>query len=96
MTKNAWRRKWSNHATTIGVKDPAETEIAEDVDEDDDDDADVKPLPENGGNLFVCQSAEQRWLLSCYDNEIAFLDATYMTTQYTLPLFFLVVKTNVD
>ncbi|XP_047141341.2 uncharacterized protein LOC124816267 [Hydra vulgaris] len=31
-----------------------------------------------------------------YGNELAFLDATYRTTRYALPLFFLVVKTNID
>ena len=31
-----------------------------------------------------------------YGNELSFLGATYKTTRYALPLFFLVVKTNVD
>ena len=31
-----------------------------------------------------------------YGNELVLLDATYKTTKYTLPLFFLVVKTNVN
>ena len=63
----------------------------------DDDDAEIKLLSKNGGHyLFIYQSAEQRRLLSRYGNEISFLDATYRTTRYTLPLFFLVVKTNVD
>ena len=31
-----------------------------------------------------------------YGNELSFLGATYKTTHYALPLFFLVVKTNVD
>ena len=97
-----WKEEQPNsrifyRATTIAVEDSAETKIGEDVDEGDDDDADVKLLAENGGNfLFVYQSGEQRRLLSRYGNEIAFLDATYRTTRYTLPLFFLVVKTNVD
>ena len=29
-------------------------------------------------------------------NEICLLDATYKATRYVLPLFFMVVKTNVD
>ena len=29
-------------------------------------------------------------------NELTLLDATYRTTRYALPLFFLVVKTNID
>ena len=31
-----------------------------------------------------------------YGNEICLLDATYKTSRYALPLFFLCVKTNVD
>ena len=31
-----------------------------------------------------------------YGNEMILLDATYKTTRYALPLFFMVVKTNVD
>ncbi|XP_065664303.1 uncharacterized protein LOC136086019 isoform X3 [Hydra vulgaris] len=46
--------------------------------------------------LFVYQSLWQQELLLRYGNEIVLLDATYRTTRYSLPLFFLVVKTNVD
>ena len=35
-------------------------------------------------------------LLKKYGNEMCLLDATYKTTRYALPLFFLVVKTNAD
>ena len=35
-------------------------------------------------------------MLKKYGNEMCLLDATYKTTRYALPLFFLVVKTNVD
>ena len=35
-------------------------------------------------------------LLRRSGNEMCLLDATYKTTHYALPLFFLVVKTNVD
>ena len=45
--------------------------------------------------LFVHQSAWQRRLLKRYGN-ICLLDATYKTTRYALPLFFLVVCTNGD
>ena len=45
--------------------------------------------------LFVHQSAWQRRLLKRYGN-ICLLDATYKTTRYALPLFFLVVRTNGD
>ncbi|XP_065679986.1 uncharacterized protein LOC124806407 isoform X2 [Hydra vulgaris] len=46
--------------------------------------------------LFIYQDAWQQRLLLRYGNELAFLDATYRTTRYALPLFFLVVKTNID
>ena len=48
------------------------------------------------GLLFVHQTKEQGRLLERYGNELSMLDATYKTTRYSLPLFFLVVKTNVD
>ena len=46
--------------------------------------------------LFVCQSKWQKYLLQRYGSELILLDATYKTTRYSLPLFFLTVKTNVD
>ena len=48
------------------------------------------------GLLFIHQSKDQRRLLERYGNEICMLDATYKTTRYSLPLFFVVVKTNID
>ncbi len=45
--------------------------------------------------LFVYQADWQRRLLLRYGNDLVLLDATYKTTQYALPLFFLCVKTNV-
>ena len=35
-------------------------------------------------------------LIKRYGNELILLDATYKTARYVLPLFFMVVKTNVD
>ena len=46
--------------------------------------------------LYVHQTAQQRRLLERYGDDLVCLDATYKTSQYSLPLFFLVVKTNVD
>ena len=46
--------------------------------------------------LFAHQTAWQRHLMSRYGNEIMLLDTTYKTMRYELPLFFLVVKTNVN
>lgn len=69
-----------------------------DSNEEDLDENDEVKITENDGNsiLFVYQSEWQQRLLARYGNEMAFLDATYRTTRYALPLFFLVVKTNVD
>ena len=46
--------------------------------------------------LFVYQSVEMKEMFHRYGNELVLLDATYKNTKYTLPLFFLVVKTNVN
>lgn len=46
--------------------------------------------------LFAHQTAWQKQLMIRYGNEITLLDATYKTMRYELPLFFLVVKTNVN
>ena len=46
--------------------------------------------------LFVHQSKEQKRLMRKYGNHIGLLDATYKTTRYAIPLFFVVGKTNVD
>ena len=45
--------------------------------------------------LFVHQTSWQRSMLQKYDNESCLLDATYKTSRYALPLFFLCVKTSV-
>lgn len=65
---------------------------------DEDDDAEEVVEVDGGveGLLFVHQTKWQRRLLKRYGNELSLLDATYRTTKYALPLFFLVVKTNVD
>ena len=44
--------------------------------------------------LLVFQSDWQRRLLAKYGKEMVFLDATYRTTRYALPLFFICVYTN--
>uniref|UniRef100_A0A7M5VBX8 Uncharacterized protein n=1 Tax=Clytia hemisphaerica TaxID=252671 RepID=A0A7M5VBX8_9CNID len=46
--------------------------------------------------LFVHQEKWQRDLLQRYGDEILLLDATHKTTRYAIPLFFLVVPTNLD
>ena len=56
----------------------------------------VKPLSTTQLFLFVHQSANQKRILEKHWNEIYLLDATYKTTKYSIPLFFLAVKTSVD
>ena len=46
--------------------------------------------------LFVHQTGNQQKLLERYGNHICLLDATYKTTKYAVPLFFLATKTNVN
>lgn len=46
--------------------------------------------------LYVHQTKWQQELLRRYGNEICLLDATYRTTRYSLPLYFLCVPTNVN
>ena len=46
--------------------------------------------------LFVNQNGWQKRLFGRYGNELTLLDPTYRTTRYALPLFFLVVKTNIE
>lgn len=45
--------------------------------------------------LFIHQEPWQQQLLKKYGNTITLIDATYKTTKYELPLFFVSVKTNV-
>ena len=68
----------------------------DDMDDDDDDDDEVTLPTSKNSLLFVHQTDNQRRLLLKYGNELSMLDATYKTTKYSLALFFLVVKTNVN
>ena len=56
----------------------------------------VKALSTTQRLLFVHHSANQNLILEKYRNEICLLDALYKTAKYSIPLFFLAVKTNVD
>ena len=52
---------------------------------------------EVGTGLFFCHQTQwQKHLLQRYGGEICLLDATYKTSRYALPLFFVCVKTNVN
>ena len=76
------------------------TEPSDEEDGDDDvalnDEVITTAKEQQGRLLFVHQTAWQSRLLSRYGQELVFLDATYKTTKYLLPLFFVAVKTNMD
>ena len=46
--------------------------------------------------LFVHQTKFQKRMLKGYGNRICLLEAAHKTTKYSLQLFFVVVKTNVN
>ena len=50
----------------------------------------------NGKIMFVYQSKEMKNMYEKYGNHMILLDATYKTTRYALPLFFIVAQTNVN
>ena len=77
---------------------------SEEDEEDSDDDDDVqikfdKVVNTNTTNrklLFVYQSPNMQRMYRRSGSTLIMLDATYRTTKYALPLFFMVVKTNVN
>ena len=50
----------------------------------------------NPNFVFIHQDGFQKKLMKLYGNTLGLLDATNKTTRYALPLFMLVVKTNVE
>ena len=61
-----------------------------------DDDSTTPDEEESTQTLLFChQTSDQRHLLTRYGNQMCLLDATYRTTKYDLPLYFLCVRTNV-
>ncbi len=64
--------------------------------EENDDATSNEVLEETSETLLFChQTSDQRHLLTKYGNQMCLLDATYRTTKYDLPLYFLCVRTNV-
>lgn len=87
------------HTTQNDANQTQNTESSSEADDDDiEDDIDAiqatRSSAQNHNLLFCYQSKKQRRLLSRYGN-MCLLDATYRTTRYALPLFFLCLKTNV-
>ena len=46
--------------------------------------------------LFVHQNTDQKRIIHRYGNNVCLLDATYKTTKYAIPLFFVATTTSVD
>ena len=93
-----WRKENPNDNYHFrGCKESVPNPMVDD-DEDDDEILAADQTRANCSNelLFVQQTEWQAELLKKYGNEICFLDATYKTSRYALPLFFVAVKTNVD
>ena len=68
-------------------------------DENDDEDEEYDPIPIDncdGKMMFIYQSPDMKKLYRRYAKTLILLDATYKTSKYALPLFFLVVQTNVN
>ena len=75
----------------------SEGSVEEDEPEEEDlEEMKVDDSTSNKGLLFVHQTSWQRRLPNRFGNELSVLDATYRTTKYSLPLYFLVVKTNME
>lgn len=93
-----WKRESPEDFITFHPYAQVQVDFQQSCDNGDDDDNDseeevVEVDSGKKGLLFVHQTKWQRKLLNRYGNELSLLDATYRTTKYALPLFFLV---NVD
>ena len=56
----------------------------------------IREVDEEEKILFVYQNCKIRRLCGRYGRNLILLDATYKTTKYALPLYFMVVQTNVN
>ena len=82
--------------------DPEATENASESCRNDEEDITPDEVPdpvpsasEDQTLLFCHQTVEQSDLLRKYGDQMCLMDATYRTTKYALPLYFLCVRTNV-
>ena len=98
-----WQRESPNNKTYFRPKGESSIGVSNDENDEngevgeDEDEPEIKIIADRDNSLvFVYQAEWQKRLLCRYGNELSLLDATCKTTRYALPLFFLVVKTNVD
>ena len=91
-----WKRE--NPTTSIYFRPKCSSSTDDNTDETSECETSVKRKSKSSQKslLFVYQEPWQKRLLLRYGNELVLLDVTYRTTRYALPLFFLVVKTNID
>ena len=68
----------------------------EESDDEELDDAIREVDKEENKMLFVYQNCKMRRLYRRYGRNLILLDATYKTTKYALPLYFMVVQTNIN
>ena len=83
-------------STCTGSDENTSDNDLEEIEECDDEVIITKAGKQEGRLLFVHQTVWKSRLLLKYGQDLAFLDATYKTRKYALPLFFIAVKTNVD
>ena len=73
--------------------------MKEEAERDTEEEEDYDPVPceiSENQTMFVYQSDEMQRLYRRYVPTLVLLDATYRTTKYSLPTYFLVVQTNVN
>ncbi|XP_069103000.1 uncharacterized protein [Argopecten irradians] len=103
---DGWKKEHSNDHFLLRLKDDVddvEDTADESVDSEDDMEDEVL-LRQDMTNrlygskkklLYIHQTQWQQRLMARYGQEISLLDATYRTTRYSLPLYFICVPTNV-
>ena len=84
------------HTNAIGNDHCIENCDDEENDSHDNDIVEIKQQEQSKNILLVHQTQWQRELFEKYGGDICLLDATYKTSRYALPMFFMCVKTNVD
>ncbi|XP_076028661.1 uncharacterized protein LOC143017738 isoform X2 [Oratosquilla oratoria] len=82
-----WRHEWYNTGKIHFLPCVAQSQV--------DDHESLVPV-DSQSLLFVHQTDWQKCLLMRYGNHMCFLDAVHRTIKYTLPIYFVIVKTNVD
>ena len=83
----------------VGFEDDNEKDGEIDECADPDDEFEGLPLVDDGTTgrmIFAFQSHSMKRLYQRWGKHLVLLDATYKTTKYALPLYFLVVETNVN